>query len=59
MRSHNHDRFRQHCASVNLDSLLCEDVKLMSAIPMHWIGEIPISDELFWVSKERAKELSI
>ena len=31
----------------------------MSAIPMHWVGEIPASDKLFLVSKERAKEPNI
>ena len=32
-------------------------VKLISAIPTHWIGEASTSGELFWVSKEKAKEL--
>ena len=30
---------------------------MISAIPTHWIGEAPTSGELFWVSKEKAKEL--
>ena len=34
-------------------------VKLISAIPTHWIGEVPTSDELLWVSKEKAKEIII
>ena len=34
-------------------------VKLISAIPMHWIGKIPTSHELFLVSKKRAMELII